>query len=76
MTKILIDIVKIYQKFLSGFSGRRCRFYPTCSQYAVEALQHFGFIKGSVLTFKRIIRCHPWNEGGYDPVMTKSLKKN
>lgn len=47
---------------------RRCRYYPTCSQYAIEALQTYGFIHGLWLTIYRVGRCHPWCEGGYDPV--------
>lgn len=63
----LIGVIRIYQ-FFSRMTPRRCRFHPTCSQYAVDALAHHGFRRGGVLALKRIGRCHPWNPGGYDPV--------
>ncbi|WP_366923439.1 membrane protein insertion efficiency factor YidD [Metallumcola ferriviriculae] len=69
MTRVFIYIIKMYQKYISAIIGRHCRFYPTCSQYSVEALEHYGFVKGLILSGKRIIRCHPWNDGGYDPVI-------
>ncbi|MGD9568154.1 MAG: membrane protein insertion efficiency factor YidD [Sedimentibacter sp.] len=68
MSKLLIFIIRIYQKFSSSSSVRHCRFYPTCSQYFVEALQKYGFFKGSYLGVRRILRCHPFNPGGYDPL--------
>ena len=64
----LIGLVKIYRLFLSPLVGQHCRFTPTCSVYAIEALQTHGAIKGSLLAAHRIGRCHPWCEGGYDPV--------
>ena len=65
---ILIIPIKIYQILISPLLGPSCRFTPTCSQYAVEAIQKYGPIKGSWLAFKRIIRCHPWGGCGHDPV--------
>ena len=65
---LLIKIISIYQKLSLSIGIRHCRFYPTCSQYFVEALQKYGFIKGSYLGFKRILKCHPFNKGGYDPL--------
>jgi len=65
---ILIIIIRGYQKILSPFLPRTCRFYPTCSAYYIEALKKYGFFKGSYIGIKRILRCHPWNDGGYDPV--------
>ncbi|OYY06143.1 MAG: membrane protein insertion efficiency factor YidD, partial [Mehylophilales bacterium 35-46-6] len=53
---------------LSPFLGQQCRFYPTCSQYSVEALQKHGACLGSYYTIRRLIRCHPWCEGGHDPI--------
>lgn len=65
--QILIRVIKIYQKISSQFPGR-CRFYPTCSSYAIEALQKHGLIKGAILSIIRILKCHPGHPGGYDPV--------
>ena len=64
----LILLVSFYQKFISPYKPSCCRFTPTCSQYALEALRKYGPLKGSWLAFKRIIRCHPWGGSGYDPV--------
>ena len=64
----LILLVRFYQKFISPYEPSCCRFTPTCSQYALEALRKYGPLKGSWLAFKRIIRCHPWGGSGYDPV--------
>ena len=64
----LILLIKIYQKFISPLYPPCCRFQPTCSHYAVEALRTHGLIRGLVLGVRRILRCHPWHPGGYDPV--------
>jgi len=68
ITKPICFLIKIYQKTLSKAFPPTCRFMPTCSHYTIEALQKHGFFKGSWLGIKRILRCHPWNSGGYDPV--------
>jgi putative membrane protein insertion efficiency factor len=60
--------IRAYQKLLSPFFGRNCRYYPTCSAYTYEAIEIHGVAKGSWLGIKRIGRCHPWHEGGIDPV--------
>lgn len=65
--KIVIFMINIYQK-ISRHTPRVCRFHPTCSQYMKEAIIKYGIFKGGILGLKRICRCHPWNEGGYDPV--------
>lgn len=66
---ILIKMIRFYQKYLSPFKVRwRCIYTPTCSSYAIEALQKYGAVKGSYLAIKRILRCHPFAKGGYDPV--------
>lgn len=76
MKHIIISIFRFYQKFISPLSPPSCRFYPTCSHYGVEAVQKHGAIKGSILTVKRISKCHPFHEGGIDPVPDKwPLKK-
>lgn len=69
MKKLLISIVKFYQKAISPHKGGACcRFIPTCSEYAIEALEKYGAIKGSYLAIKRILKCHPFHKGGYDPL--------
>jgi len=65
---LVISSIKGYQRFISPLLGSNCRFHPTCSTYAIEAVNRFGVIKGSWLASKRILRCHPFNEGGDDPV--------
>ena len=67
LKKILIKLIQIY-RFFSKFTPKVCRFYPTCSQYAIEAIEKYGAMKGLWLGLKRILRCHPKNPGGYDPV--------
>ena len=65
---LLIALIGFYRRFVSPLLGPRCRFVPTCSTYAVEAVQRHGALRGSWLTLKRLLRCHPFAEGGYDPV--------
>lgn len=75
MKKIILFLIKIYQKFISPLLGKnKCRFYPSCSTYMYQAIERFGLIKGLYLGFKRISKCHPFNDGGYDPVPEKILK--
>ena len=68
LKKIFLLFIKFYQKFISPMLGPHCRFTPTCSQYAFEAISKYGIIKGGFLTIKRLFKCHPFNKGGYDPV--------
>lgn len=65
---MLVLLVRGYQLFISPMLGPRCRFHPTCSQYAVEALQTHGAVKGGWLALRRVLRCHPLHPGGHDPV--------
>ncbi len=67
----LIWFIKIYQKYISPLTLPKCKFIPTCSNYAIEALERFGFFKGTILTVWRILRCNPFSKGGYDPVPEK-----
>lgn len=64
----LIQLVRLYRLAISPWLGSNCRFDPTCSSYAIEALQKHGVLQGSWLAAKRIARCHPWGSSGYDPV--------
>ena len=66
--KIIIKSIRGYQKYISPLSGPHCRYVPTCSAYAIEAVEKYGTIKGGFLAVKRILRCHPFAAGGYDPV--------
>ncbi len=68
MKHLFIFLIKVYQRTLSRVMPPSCRFYPSCSEYGVQALQKYGIFKGGWLTVKRIARCHPFNPGGYDPV--------
>ena len=68
MKRLLIGLLRAYQYTLSPLLGRSCRFFPTCSDYAIEAIGRYGAIKGSYLAVRRVLRCHPWHPGGYDPV--------
>jgi len=65
---VLLTLIRIYQHTFSLTLGPCCRFYPSCSSYAVESIERFGIAEGARLSFKRLIRCHPFNPGGYDPV--------
>jgi uncharacterized protein len=70
MKQIAIFFVQVYQTVISPLlPPNTCRFSPTCSQYAIDALKKYGFLKGTWLAIKRIGKCHPWHEGGYDPVV-------
>lgn len=73
--KLIISIIKGYQRLLSPLLGSNCRFQPTCSSYAIEAINRFGVLKGCWLAAKRILRCHPLNAGGDDPVPTQKKEK-
>jgi putative membrane protein insertion efficiency factor len=68
MKIILIKLIKFYRKNISILKIPSCRFYPTCSQYAIEAIEKYGAVKGSFMAICRIFRCNPFNKGGYDPV--------
>ncbi|MBK8919633.1 MAG: membrane protein insertion efficiency factor YidD [Betaproteobacteria bacterium] len=68
MKTLLIALLRGYQYALSPWLGRRCRFCPSCSQYAIEAVRKYGAARGGWLSARRVCRCHPWHPGGYDPV--------
>ena len=68
MKEFLVFLVKFYRKSISPLKRPCCRFYPSCSQYTLEALEKYGVLKGGFMAIKRILRCNPFNKGGYDPV--------
>ena len=72
-TYFLIKLIKVYKFLLSPLLGDNCRYFPTCSDYSIESLQKHGFLKGLLLSLKRILSCHPWGKGGFDPVQ-KEMK--
>lgn len=73
----IVFLIKTYQMTLSPrYSHGKCRFYPTCSQYAIEAIEVHGIFKGTLLAVWRIMRCNPFNKGGYDPVPPKKTKED
>ena len=69
----IIKTIKFYQFLLSPLLGNSCRYFPSCSDYSIQSLKTFGFFKGLYLSLKRILSCHPWSDGGLDPVK-KELK--
>ena len=68
MKTLFIALLRGYQYAVSPFLGQHCRFHPTCSAYAILALQEYGVLRGAWLSVKRLLRCHPWNRGGFDPL--------
>lgn len=75
LKKLFISLIRFYQIVISPIKPPSCRFYPTCSQYGLEAVQRFGALKGGWLTIKRIGKCHPFHPGGLDPVPEKWDRK-
>lgn len=75
MKYLMIGIIKLYRMTLSKVLPPSCRFTPSCSEYAIIAVERFGAVKGGYLALKRIIRCNPFSEGGYDPVPEKTDRK-
>lgn len=68
MKSLLLGLIAVYRYAISPMLGRNCRFMPSCSEYASEAIHRHGSVRGSWLALRRVLRCHPWNPGGYDPV--------
>ena len=75
LTYILIKLIKGYKFLISPLFGNSCRYFPTCSEYSIEALKTYGLFKGLLLSVKRILSCHPWGSGGLDPVKKKMKVK-
>ena len=76
MRQPMILLIRGYQTFISPLLGPRCRFYPSCSQYALEAIHRFGPVRGAWLAMQRLLRCHPLDPGGYDPVPDSISARN
>jgi hypothetical protein len=76
MRSLFVGLIKMYQFILSPLFGQNCRFHPTCSCYAIEAITEYGVIKGGYLSVRRIIKCHPFHEGGIDIVPPKQDKSH
>ena len=74
MKTLFIKLIRFYQKHISSKTPPCCRFYPTCSQYGIEAIERFGAFKGSIMTIWRILRCNPFVKGGFDPVPPKKYR--
>ncbi len=74
LISLMIFFIKIYKVIVSPFIGANCRFFPSCSDYSIQALKDFGFLKGSILSVKRIFRCQPLCKPGYDPVPKRKKK--
>ena len=68
-------IIKFYQFFISPILGQNCRYLPTCSEYSIQSIKKFGIFKGTFLSLKRISKCHPWGNHGYDPVPNDAREK-
>jgi len=68
MKKIFILLINFYQKNISPWFGKKCKYYPTCSEYTKQAIEKYGVIKGTIKGIKRILRCNPFSKGGYDPL--------
>jgi putative membrane protein insertion efficiency factor len=75
VAKLFSVIIRGYQLFVSPFSGPSCRFYPSCSNYALECVNRYGAFWGAYLTLRRLLKCHPWHEGGIDLVPEKSASR-
>lgn len=76
MRRILIVCIRFYRYLISPLMASHCRFYPTCSSYAIQSIEEHGALKGSYLATRRLLRCHPLNPGGYDPVPEKHSHHN
>jgi uncharacterized protein len=76
LRRLVVLPIRAYQRVISPAFGDRCRYYPSCSEYAVQAVQRFGILRGLVLAGWRLLRCNPWSRGGFDPVEEQRLFKS
>jgi putative membrane protein insertion efficiency factor len=70
---VVVAPIRLYQRFISPALPRRCKYHPTCSEYAVQSIRTYGVLKGLVLAAWRLLRCNPWSHGGYDPVEAQTI---
>ncbi len=75
LRSVLVAPIRLYQRLLSPAFGERCKYYPSCSEYAAQAISRFGILRGLVLAVWRLLRCNPWSHGGFDPVENQGLFK-
>ncbi|MHB8657483.1 MAG: membrane protein insertion efficiency factor YidD [Solirubrobacteraceae bacterium] len=75
LSRLVTSPIRLYQRLLSPLFGSRCRYYPSCSEYAAQAVERFGILRGLVLAGWRLLRCNPWSRGGFDPVDEQRLFK-
>jgi putative membrane protein insertion efficiency factor len=75
VSRLLIVVIRAYQRLVSPWFGNRCKYYPSCSEYAAQAIARFGILRGLVLAGHRLLRCNPWSHGGFDPVENQRLFK-
>jgi putative membrane protein insertion efficiency factor len=73
--RALVLLIRVYQRLISPAFGNRCKYYPSCSEYAAQAIARFGILRGLVLAAWRLMRCNPWSHGGFDPVEEQRLFK-
>ena len=73
MRAVLVAPIRLYQRFVSPALGARCKYHPTCSEYAVQAIRSYGVLRGLVLAAWRVLRCNPWSHGGVDPVEAQTI---
>ncbi len=73
---LIIAPIRIYQRLLSPAFGERCKYYPSCSEYAAQAVERFGILRGLILAGWRLLRCNPWSHGGFDPIEDQQLFKS
>lgn len=75
MRRVVLSLLRAYRYFVSPLLGPRCRYLPTCSEYAMEAVERYGAARGTALALRRLLRCHPLSRGGYDPVPTSERRE-
>ncbi len=76
LRKVLVAPIRLYQRLFSPLFGARCKYYPSCSEYAAQSIERFGILRGLVLAGWRLLRCNPWSHGGFDPVEDQRLFKS